>query len=36
MAIRQFAVALPTEPLIFKPAEWWVHDRIVSSALALG
>ena len=31
MGIRQFAVALPTEPLIFQPAELWVHDRIVNS-----
>ena len=31
MAIKHFAVALPTEPLIFRPGESWQHDRIVSS-----
>jgi hypothetical protein len=31
MAIKNFAVALPTEPLIFQPGELTVRDRIVSS-----
>ena len=38
MAIKHFAVALPTEPLIFQPAESWVHDRIAGGRVhqALG